>query len=306
MRPLARRQQRLVEEELFEAEPLAGRLDFLARSRGSGRRVIASPTPASPRRARSSAGSGSITLRRQPTRLLDPVAGSAAAFSCSVAGMDRDAARRSSGGLALARRQSRAPYSRDPRSRVCRGSRSAAAGRPGPASAATQGWLNQVARTMPDVVADFDRGDREAAAAERARGVAEDLDLDGRLSRPARARRPGRRCGRGGCGGSAGGGRRRSRCRPRAAASASFGPDPVERPQRDLEDARAGPVDRGVAQLRRGQLARRRRRRARATGRRAATTSSAARPRGSRSRPRRGRGRRSPRAGSAPPRRRSR
>ena len=50
--------------------------------------------------------------------------------------------------------------------------------------AAAQGWLNQVARTMTALVADFDADHRQLAAAERARLGAEDFDQD----RPVLAR----------------------------------------------------------------------------------------------------------------------
>ena len=299
--PLAGAPGRLVEEQLLEGEPLAGRLDVLLAAPGSGRRATASAAPASRAGPAARPAAARSRCRRQADRLPDPLPDPLRLqpFGRRV---DRDQSRSVAPRPRLARRGTRA---RSPAGRVCHGSRSAAC-EPRDQLRRYPGLVEPGRTQRARLVADFDRGDREAAAPERARRIAEDLDLDRRLGaglelgnrsdgavavavgeaqkEVADGRDPGlaRRVGK-------------------------FRPDPPQRTQRDLEDARPGPVDRGLAELGRGQL-----RvagegpQAGPTGRRAATTSSVARRRGSRSRSRRGRGRRSRRAGSAPRRRRGR
>ena len=72
VRPLPGRQDRLVEEQLFEGEPLARHLDVVL-ALGEVRGLDRVGRPRSPRRTRSSAGSGSITLPTPADRLLHPL-----------------------------------------------------------------------------------------------------------------------------------------------------------------------------------------------------------------------------------------
>ena len=314
------------------------------RSPGKCTAGIASATAASPLRARSSAGSGSIAFAGPRASPVPSTAGSAAPSAArspgarapapSARGSTSASTAKARGDLACAFRGTGcgqlyrpALGERDPRREVDphpslladRGTNLSSYSRhrnprlsrepvsssdvPGVSFCATQGWLNQVALIGARFVADFDRDDREAAAAEGARLGAQHLDQHRRLAARLELGHRNRPCGRGGCAGRAAAGRRPSRCPPRRRLRASFGPDASRASSESVEDARAAASGRGRRAAAPASARSRRRRTTAATGRRAATTSSADRPRGSRPRPRRGRGCRSPRAGSGRPRR---
>ena len=301
---LAARQHRLVQEQLFEADPLAGGGELLGGPRGSGRPGSRRPTPPRWRRARSSAGSPSIAFGRQRARLLGPLADllRAQALGGRMHGHEapRTADPRLRAGPSAAATSSHS-LTVKPRGVSLPVSRSC--GRPCPASPATQGWLNQVARTWPEssptltptMVRRPLRKGRGRLPSTSTRTVPVS---PGSMLASCRIWRSRWRCGK------------RSSRSPTVRSRRGRGLGRASARPRRAPAARrrgrwGGASGRGRREARRGS-ARRRRRSARATAPPAATTSSADPPRGSRSRPRRGRGCRSPRARSARPRRRSR
>ena len=257
---LARSEQRLVEEQLFEGEPLARASASLLGAAGKWAARIASPTPASRRRARSSAGSPSIAFGAQPAGLLGPVADplrpqrprspDGPGRSLRAAGPVRRRALRA-GRSVRPRLSSSAPAAVelplvDPEAAFGRACRSAAAGRPGSSLSATQGWLNQVARTWP-LSSPTLTPTIVSRPLRNGRGLdAEDLDQDRRLL-PCLdiAEQPHLR----GRGGGAGSGRRRSPtvrdARLPPPPRPSFGPTPSRACERDVEHARAAASGRG-------------------------------------------------------------
>ena len=239
VRALARRQDRLVEEELLEAQPLARGLDFLAglREVHGADRVGGTGEPAA-----------GAQLRRQrlehvadpADRLLHPLP-QALGFELLGAGMNRDQA---FAGVAA--------------ELVFGDAEAAFVGGAGEQHLRALGQLRgQPGLVEPGrprraaLVADLDAEDREAAAAEGAPGVAEHLDRDARLLFRLEARHRDdlaiavavREAGeqvadrrQPGIGGHLG----------------ELRPDPVQRLQGDVEGAYPRPVELGVAQLRLG------------------------------------------------------
>ncbi len=292
VRALARGQDRLVEEELLEAQPLARGLDFLAglREVNGVDRVGGPGEPAA-----------GAQLRRQrlehvadPTdRLLHPLP-QALGFELLGTGVNRDQA-----------------FAGVTAELVFGDAEAAFVGGAGEQHLRALGQL----RGQPGLVepgrphgaafiAHFDAEDRETAATERPAGVAEHLDRDARLLfgletchrhdlAIAVAMREADE--------QVADGRNAGVCRDLG----QLRPNPLQRLQRDVEGADPGPAKRRIAQLRLGQLGGAGEG-ARTTGRRAATTSSAGRRPGSRTRPRRARAGRAHRAGSGRPGRRSR
>ena len=261
VRALAGGQQRLVEEQLFEARAARSAASASSAALGEvgGRDRVADP---------GQAAAGAQLRRQRLDRVRRPARHACSAqsrircaFSASVAGMDRDEARAAgpSGRVLRARRPlgPRHPAATlvfvDPEAAFVERLPVSSSAAPGVSFVGHPGLVEPGRPDVAALVADFDAEDREAAAAEGARLAAEHLDQDRSPAARARGSASGcDLCGRGGCGGSGRAGRRRCAMPASAAASASFGPTPSRACERDVEGARARPVDGGVAQLARG------------------------------------------------------